>query len=171
MPASYQRHGLTFLYPDNWQLVDDDANSIPRVISLQAPSGAFWSVDIHPFSVRLADLMDAFLETLRAEYRELECEEATEKIGANEASGFDVQFYCLDYVVSAQIRGLRYGHAAYMFTYQAEDREFEQMNRVFRAITASLFRSLEDADNPAEFSTESSSLPDGSENPDISDDR
>ena len=128
-------------------------------------------MDIHPFSVRLADLMEAFLEALRAEYRELECAEATEEIGTYEVSGFDVQFYCLDYVVCSQIRGLRHGHAAYMLTYQAEDREFEQMNRVFRAITASLFRSLEDADASSEHSMESPAFPDGLRNSDTPDDR
>jgi hypothetical protein len=152
MPASYQKNGLRFMYPENWQLVDDDVHSIPRIVSLQAPSGAFWSVDIHPFSVDLGELMEAFVETLRAEYRDIEFQTATEPIGAEDSIGYDVQFYCLDYVVAAQIRGIRHGHAAYVFTYQAEDREFDQMERVFRAITASLYRSLDDPD--LEYSSE-----------------
>lgn len=142
MPASYQRSGLRLMYPENWELVDDDVHSIPRVVSLQAPGGAFWSVDIHPFTVDLQELMDAFLDTLRNEYREIEFQRVEESIGSEESHGYDVQFYCLDYVVAAQIRGLRHGHAAYVLTYQAEDREFDQMNLVFRAITASLFQNV-----------------------------
>ena len=49
-----------------------------------------------------------------------------------------MNFYCLDFLVTSQVRALRHGHAVYLLTYQAEDREFDQLADVFRAITASM---------------------------------
>lgn len=149
MPAQYSRHGLEFLYPENWTLVDDDANTIPRTVSIQAPSGAFWSLDIHPFGVRPADVADEFLRTLQAEYEDLEFEAIQETIAGEAAVGYDVHFYCLDFVVTAAVRGFRHGHATYVLTYQAEDREFDRLHPVFLAVTESMLRSMaESSDTP-----------------------
>lgn len=138
MPAVYQSGGLRFLYPDNWILGDEDAHALPRTITVSAPSGAFWSVDIHPFSVDPEELLEQVVAAMRAEYADLEVESAEETIGEQASLGHDLLFSCLDFIVRSQLRALRFGHATYLLTYQAEDRDFTALDRVFRAITTSL---------------------------------
>ena len=77
---------------------------------------------------------------MRNEYADLECHPATEPIGNETAEGIDLWFSCLDFVVTAQLRCFRRGHATYFLFYQAEDREFQQMHQVFRAMTESFLR-------------------------------
>jgi len=139
MTATYERAGLQFLYPENWTLADDALDQIPRTIMLQSPTGAFWSVDIHPFSVDTEDLLRDTLAVMKEEYPELESVETEEDICDVPSRGLDLFFYCLDFVVAANIRALRVGHATYLLTYQGEDRDFEKLGPVFRAITTSLF--------------------------------
>lgn len=138
MTATYDKIGLHFMYPENWELAEDDLNSMPRTVSVQAPTGAFWSVDIHPFSVDLDQVLDQIVATMRAEYHDLEADRVEEEIAGAPAVGFDLTFYCLDFLVTCQVRAFRHGHAVYFLTYQAEDREFDRLNDVFQAITISM---------------------------------
>ena len=90
-------------------------------------------------SVDVDDLLRDTLAVMKEEYPELEAVDAEEEIGDTMARGHDLFFYCLDFVVAANVRVLRVGHATYLLTYQGEDRDFEQLSPVFRAITTSLF--------------------------------
>jgi hypothetical protein len=140
MTAIYNRSGLHFMYPENWELAEDSVDTVPRSILLQAPSGAFWSLDIHPFSVSDEELLQHVVEAMRGEYPDLEAQPADEQIAGESASGYNLFFYCLDFIVAARVRALRLGHATYLWMYQAEDRDFDQLEPVFRAITVSMFR-------------------------------
>jgi hypothetical protein len=140
MTGNYQRGGIQFLYPENWTLADDSMDAFPRTISVQAPSGAFWSVDIHPFSVDPDELLSQVLEAMRGEYADLEAGVANEDVVGNESRGYDLFFCCLDFIVAARLRAFRRGHATYLLMYQAEDREFEQVEPVFQAITHSFLQ-------------------------------
>lgn len=146
MPQLYSEVGLRFLYPENWSLDNREAGSQPKSVTVIAPGGAFWSVDVHPFSVDPRELLLGMLDAMRAEYDDLEGTPATEAIGGEPAAGIDLSFSCLDFVITAQLRCFRHGHATYGLTYQAEDREFEKFRLVFRAISESLFRKLEEVE-------------------------
>ena len=111
MTGNYQRGGIQFLYPENWTLADDSMDAFPRTISVQAPSGAFWSVDIHPFSVDPDELLSQVLEAMRGEYADLEASVANEDVVGNESRGYDLFFCCLDFIVAARLRAFRRGHA------------------------------------------------------------
>ena len=142
--ATYDRSGLNFLYPENWKLVEDSMDAIPRTIVIQSPTGAFWSVDIHPFSVSREELIETVAQAMKEEYPELESYPVSVEILDNEAVGFDLFFCCLDFVVTSHIRALQVGHATYLLTYQAEDRDFEKLGPVFDAMTLSLLKSTDD---------------------------
>ena len=138
MTAEYNRHGIQFLYPENWVLADEQLDGAPRSVSVQSPSSAFWSVDIHPFSADQDAILGQTLDTMREEYEELEVVEVQEQICGEDAHGLDLMFWCLDFAVACRIRFFRHGHATFVLTYQAEDREFEDLKAVFAAISTSL---------------------------------
>ena len=138
MTAEYKRHGIQFLYPQNWKVVDEQLDQIPRSVTVQADSGAFWSVDIHPFSVEPEEILSQSLEVMQAEYDEVEVVREHEVICGEEALGLNLMFWCLDFVVNCQLRVVKHGHATFALTYQAEDRDFAELQAVFAAITTSL---------------------------------
>jgi len=75
---------------------------------------------------------------MRGEYGELEFEATEEKFGALKTTGYDVNFFCLDVLVAAHVRAWTSDRYVCVVMYQAEDREFDKLARVFQAITATL---------------------------------
>ena len=82
------------------------------------------------------------IAALRKEYREIEVLPATDALEGRELTGFDVNFFYLDLVVSIWLRAVPTPQGLYMVMCQAEDRELQQVGPVFRAMIASLLRSL-----------------------------
>jgi len=140
MPAVFHRHGIHFQYPENWTLETDEGAKGCRGASVYSSGGGFWAVTVHPREEDPRALAKAALETIKREYDELDSEPASEKIGAHELAGYDLNFYCLDLTNTAWIRGFRTAKSTLLVICQAEDREFDQVADVFRAITASLLR-------------------------------
>jgi len=138
MPGVYDKMGIRFLYPDNWTLDQKDAVGGNLSVTVEAPGGAFLSVAVHPLAIDTAELALTALDALRAEYPAAESEPASEQILDQTASGYDVSFFYLDFVNTATIRTLRTPVATCLVLCQAEDREYEALAPVFRAITTSL---------------------------------
>ncbi|HVW36950.1 MAG TPA: hypothetical protein VHB99_06580, partial [Pirellulales bacterium] len=65
-------------------------------------------------------------------------EAVVETIAGQELLGWDMNFYCLDLTNTAQVRGFGTDEATYLIFCQADDREFEEVEPVFAAITRSL---------------------------------
>jgi hypothetical protein len=141
MPAIYQKMGITFQYPENWELDERDALQGEPAVTVYSPGGAFWSVLIQPPSVDPQQAASTALAALRNEY-ELDAEEASESIAQRDLLGYDANFYYVDLTNTAYIRALRTPSATYLILCQAEDRELREVDPVFRAITTSLIRSL-----------------------------
>lgn len=147
MPAKYEKLGICFQYPENWTLDELDAMEGRQSVTVFSPGGAFWSVAVHPGTTDLDQLARAAVQAMRDEYSEVEAEEAREAIGGHEMTGYDLNFFYLDLTNTAQIRCLKTERATYSIFCQAEDHEFDQIDRVFRAITASLLSGLDDPEN------------------------
>jgi len=146
MPSKYDNLGVRFLYPDNWVLDEENAPGGSPSVTVQSPGGAFWSLAIHSPTTDPGELAEAALTALQAEYQDSEAEPVTERINGRAIDGFDFHFFYLDFVNTALIRGFRTDTACCLLLCQAEDREFEELGAVFRAITTSLLSSP-DADD------------------------
>ena len=79
--------------------------------------------------------MAAFQE----EYEGVESEPVSEQIMDHAAIGYDLDFFCMDLVVTCQIRSLSLAGRTLLLICQAESEEFEARQMVFEAITRSLF--------------------------------
>ena len=140
MTGKYERSGVRFLYPENWEVAQDQSDKETRSVLVQAPSGAFWSVDLCIQAMNDHDLAEQVLDTMKQEYTDLESEAVTDQIGGQAATGYNMQFYCMDLVVTARVRAVRTSVGTLVLFYQAEDREFGQLEPVFRAISESMFQ-------------------------------
>jgi hypothetical protein len=142
MPAKFQKLGISFQYPDNWTLDEEDALAGRSSVTVYSPGGAFWSVTVHPRSADPAQLTRAAVDVMKQEYKELDAEQTREILAGWELTGYDLNFFYLDLTNTAQIRCLRADRATYTVFCQAEDREYDEIQAVFRAITTSLVSGL-----------------------------
>lgn len=140
MAAVFDKLGVHFLYPENWQLDESEAMDGNQVVTVYSPGGSFWSLMIHPLGTSPAKLAATALKAMRQQYDELDAEEVTDEVAGRDLVGYDMNFYCLDLTNTAQVRSYATDEAAYVIFCQADDREFAEIEPVFRAITISLLR-------------------------------
>ncbi|HYW78035.1 MAG TPA: hypothetical protein VE890_00595 [Thermoguttaceae bacterium] len=143
MPAKYEKLGISFQYPDNWKLDEEDAMAGCDSVTVYSPGGSFWSLAIHPRSADPRLLAEGVVDTMKQEYDEIEAEEVSESVSDHELIGYDLNFYCLDLTNTAKIRCLRADQHTLTVFCQADDREFERIKSVFQAMTVSLLSSVE----------------------------
>ena len=139
MPATFNKHGIRFQYPENWTL--DESESSENSVTVYSPEGGFWNIVWRDVTVDPHELAVEALQTLNKEYSETESEPASETIAGREISGFDVSFYYVDLINTAVIRTFRTPSASYLVLYQAEDRDYRKVEPVFQAMTTSLLTS------------------------------
>jgi len=142
MPTEFNKLGISFLFPDNWTLDEEDALAGRKSVTVYSPGGAFWSISVHPRSADPARLAKAAVEAMKEEYEDLESGLSQETIAGCELLGYDLNFYCLDLTNTASVRCFRTDRATYSIFFQAEDREFEAVRAVFLAMTTSFLSSL-----------------------------
>jgi hypothetical protein len=140
MAAIFDKLGISFLYPENWKLDESEALEGNQVVSVYSPGGSFWSIMIHPPGTAPEKLAATALKAMRQQYDELDADEVRETIAGQDLVGYDMNFYCLDLTNTAQVRSFDTPEAAYVIFCQADDREFAEIEEIFRAITTSLLR-------------------------------
>jgi hypothetical protein len=145
MPATFDHLGLRFEYPDNWSVDErslDWSAAAGELVVVSSPETAFWQLSKHPPNADLETLFDEALSALRSVYHEMEVSPAGDELEGRDIAGFDVNFYCLDFTNTSWLRGFQTPDATYLLICQAEDREMERVEPVFRAMLASVLRNL-----------------------------
>lgn len=141
MTAHFERHGVAFEYPENWQLDEEPDSDARLAVTLYTPSGAFWSLRVEHSSVAPRQLVASAVAAMQEEYGDMDVENVTQQIEDQELTGMDVNFFCLDLTNTAKIRAMRRaGLGSCTILFQAEDRELARIEPVFWAITTSLLR-------------------------------
>jgi hypothetical protein len=140
MPAVYQQFGVRFLYPENWSVLDEETDEWPRTVTLQSPETAFWTLQAFPPGHDVKQAVLAVVDSIREVYPDLEVLPAKETIADTEAKGVDIAFFYLDLLVEARIRCVKTPSGVILWHSQAESREFDAMEPVFRAIATSLLQ-------------------------------
>ncbi len=143
MPSEFKGMGISFLYPDNWDLDEEEADSGRGSVTIYSPSGAFLSIGIYPRLIDPMGLAREAVDGILEEYSKADVEEAQQTISGRDLVGFDLNFFCMDLTSTAKVRCLRTDAATYAVFCQAEDSDFERLARVFEAVTASLLGNLQ----------------------------
>ena len=113
-------------------------------VQITAPSGSFWSLLAFDQAVDGSELMSDVLESMVEQYESVESSEAAEQMVEHSLAGFDTFFYCLDLLVTNRMRFLQSGDSRMLLMYQAENREFDEMEPVFNAITVGMLTDLKE---------------------------
>ncbi len=138
MQTEYRNFGIQFTYPEDWSLIDEDASGWPRRVSVQSPHTAYWELQIYPAEYSPVALTQKALDVFREEYADLDSQPVSESVDHHQIVGYDLDFLCLDFVVTCQVRSLSLGGQTLLLICQAESREYEEQREVFEAITRSL---------------------------------
>ncbi len=142
MPKRYSQLGLKFAYPNDWDLGEEETDGWPRSVAFQFPGGGYWSVYLYPATTDPQKLMDEVLESLRAEFDNIEAEEVSEIIGDAFVDGYDVSFFCLDFLINAQVRVLEAPSGTLIWMCQAESSDFEDRRDSFRQVSKSMLENF-----------------------------
>lgn len=146
MPSQYSKSGVEFVYPENWELAEaepDAAEGETLVeVTLRSPNTAFWSLTVYPGERDPSGLLAEVVQAMQAEYPDLEHEPADASMGETRLVGAEIRFVCLDFTNTALAHVYHHQGATHLLLRQAEDREWEQVEPVLRAITLSLLTAL-----------------------------
>ncbi len=149
MPAVFDKHGIYFIYPENWsveELVSPEdglGKGECMQVVVYGPETAFWQLSQYPTNANLESLFDEALAALRKEYPDMDTEPAENEIDSLRLKGYNVNFFCLELTNSTWIRGYQTEQATFLLICQAEDRELEHAGPVFRAMWTSLIRGFD----------------------------
>ncbi|MDA0657510.1 MAG: hypothetical protein O2931_11135 [Planctomycetota bacterium] len=138
-PATYTGFGIRFQYPSNWVLLEEQTEGWPIGLTVQSPGTAFWSLNLYRKLLPPAALAQEVLAAMRSEYLDLEADPVTSRTGLDSDVAFDLNFYCLDRLVTGKIEIIDYQALTLVILAQAEDLEFEELKAVLAALTESLF--------------------------------
>lgn len=140
MPQWYEHNGLRFAYPENWRLEEEDNLDTPLDISLHTPGGGLWSLHSVPGGMSPGEAAQQVLKGIEAEFMEVEHESAQLQLLDHLWLGFEIRFFCFDYLVEGRIWAVRVPGRTLVCSYQCHDSDFEKLEQVFQAVMASLFR-------------------------------
>jgi hypothetical protein len=141
MIAIYDKLDVRFHYPENWEVSDEQADEWPRAVTIQSPGTAFWSLHIYSLPASPVDLAAEAMRALKQEYEGVHVETLQCDVAGHEALGYEMDFHYLDLIVRARVLGIQQADRVFLILTQAEDGEFEGLERVFLAMTTSLLTS------------------------------
>lgn len=141
MSGRFNENGVQFLFPENWTMIDDAHSDAVVDVMVQAPGGAFWTLQAFDGGLKTEDLLDTALESLGEEYEDLEASPYEIEIGTSLGVGYDLSFFCLDFLVTGKLLAFVNDERVYLVLYQAEQKDFDEFEAVFQAITTSLIGS------------------------------
>jgi hypothetical protein len=143
MTKLFERDGVRFQYPDNWDLETEDTDGGWNV-SVQSPATAFLLLSVHPDEDDPAALADTALAAMRDSYPQLEAEQAVETLAGQPAVGYDIDFFAFDLTNSCWTRSLQGPDGCLLLMCQCTDEELDSNGEVLKAVCRSL--ELDDAD-------------------------
>jgi hypothetical protein len=103
MSLFFEADGIRFQYPESWQLTREDAES-GWTVSVQSPDTAFFMVTFDDQMPDVDQVTQTVLDALRADYPELEADDALESLAGQPAMGHDIRFFSLDLTNTCRTR-------------------------------------------------------------------
>ena len=137
MPLLFQADGIRFQYPDSWRLTREDAET-GWTVSVESPETAFFMLTFDDQMPEVGLVAQTVLDALRADYPDLEAEDAVESIAGQPALGHDIRFFSFDLTNTCRTRSFYSDAGTVLVMWQTNDLELEDVDPVFRAICASL---------------------------------
>ena len=134
MPATFELFGIKFLYPDNWREIERREDEGSDGVTLELPSGGFFSFEKDHETRVIEDIIDEVAGSIAEDYEEIEREELSLDEAIPNERNVDFRFYYLDLLIVSRLTIMRSGSLTLVLQMQAESRDFDQNELVFSAI-------------------------------------
>lgn len=134
MPATFDDFGIRFLYPDNWIVAARAGDSATQGVTLELPSGGFFSIEQADTEISEDELLDQVAKTVSNEYDEVERETIELDDAQLSERAIELRFYYLDLLIVSRIVLISAGNQRLLVQIQAESRDFDANELVFGAI-------------------------------------
>lgn len=153
MTAVYNKLGISFMYPENWKLLDE-TDGTPHVVTLESPDGSStWSVHVYDRDHDPGEVLKETLVALEEAYSDAEISELEGDgfdrlkqmpgIDGEAIQGVEAMFYCLDFLIRARLCLIGTDQHWLLVWSQAEDRDFDKLEIIFSAMTISLLQTVD----------------------------
>jgi hypothetical protein len=133
----FARDGVSFRFPENWQIEDEEGDD-GWTVSLTSPDTAFAVFSLRPDARDPADLADQTLDAFKAEYKELDAENTVETIAGQVAIGHNIDFLTVDTATTVHTRCLNVSVGPFLIMTQVSEYDRQRNEPVLHAIIASL---------------------------------
>jgi hypothetical protein len=137
MQEMFQRDGIRFQYPSDWQL-ETETEGDGWTASLQSTGTAFLVVSYVAGIDDPSELVAAAIEGLTAEYPKLDTEEVMDTLGGQPAVGADVNFVHLDLTNTCWVRAAPAGDGSLLVMAQCCDEEIDEFGPFLKAIVGTV---------------------------------
>ncbi|MBQ9812947.1 MAG: hypothetical protein IJM54_06500 [Thermoguttaceae bacterium] len=143
----YNDLGVRFVYPKNWFVRTETWDKGTYSITVDCPEGSFWSISIFPKGVNLDKAAKDIVETMHAEYEEMEEREVKHYVADYVLSGYEIDFFYLDLTSAATALKFEDERRGYVIYWQTCDHlttegDDELRSDIFDAMTHTLVSNL-----------------------------
>jgi hypothetical protein len=137
MVKQFRADGVSFSYPESWELTREEEED-GWTVTVQGPGSAFALVRLDRELPDPREVAEATLEALRSDYPNLDAESTVDMMSGEMAVGHDIQFFTLDFPVTCRTRSLYGSAGTVLLMCQYSDPEQEMAEPVLQALSASL---------------------------------
>lgn len=129
--------GVRFEYPEGWTLSREERGH-DVTLHIETDGTAFWSLTMLTSRPTAQEAVDAVIAAFEEEYRDVDVYDGPELVVEGPTAICELDFVCLDLVVSAVVQAEMTTEFTALVIYQGESREFEDLRPQFAQIAASL---------------------------------
>ncbi len=137
MDEQYAAHGVTFSYPADWELTEQDRD-IEITITVASPHTSFWTLTLFLDRPDPESVVETVLDAFREEYPDLDIYRSKARLCDCKTVSRDIEFFCLELVNSAWVRAFITDSFTALVLYQATDQELEWSRSLLEGMTKSL---------------------------------
>jgi hypothetical protein len=137
MLQDYRQAGVSFRYPNTWELAEEGTDE-QRMITLQTAGASFWSLTIFEDRTDPEQILDSVLRAFQDDYKDVDVYPIQATVMEQPAAAADLDFVYLDLVNSVVIRAFQTDDVSALVMYQGPDHELEVVRPQFDAVTESL---------------------------------
>ncbi|MGL4595794.1 MAG: hypothetical protein ACRCUY_13815 [Thermoguttaceae bacterium] len=144
-----EENGIYVAFPENWSIEMDPMSSC---VHISNGDGAFWFLQKHEIGADPENLAQGAVDTLKAEYQDMEIERFEKVMFDKFVTGYEMTFYYLDLMNFATIQCYESNGAMYVIFWQTGnqliimDEEEIPVEKILEAITFSALKGKASSD-------------------------
>jgi len=147
MTKIYEGFGVSCMYPENWSLTEDTDEGRVVGFTIESPTTAFMTVTQYAWTVAPREALEQAQDIMKSEYDNLEYDEVDPELELDgqplaDSRAGDAHFYYLDLLVVSKFVAFTVDRKTFLVQIQAEDRDYQELELVFKAMMISMLKSL-----------------------------